>query len=194
MNGIPVRLFVALQIPDDVRNALNRFVEPLRSLAPRAKWVRAENLHVTLNFLGNTDPLKVNSIKNALSEIQSGQPVTLNFRGLGFFPNERRPRVFWVGIEASTNLAAVAARIDRAIHAVGFPSEDRPFAPHLTLARFDAPTIPPRLVAAIDENAFRNFGSTVAHDFHLIESKLRSTGAEYTSLQSFQFVTERPSK
>ena len=185
-----MRLFVAIEIPGDIRSALAVFVKELRRTAPQAKWVRAENLHVTLKFLGETEAAKLGAIQGALDPIRSVQPVTLELHRLGFFPNERRPRVFWAGMEASANLKALAEDIDRGMHPLGFPLEERPFTPHLTLARFNPPGLPPNLASAVTQNSSRSFGSFTAREFHLIESKLKSTGAEYTTVQSFPFVAE----
>jgi RNA 2',3'-cyclic 3'-phosphodiesterase len=114
----------------------------------------------------------------------------LEFRRLGFFPNEKRPRVFWAGMDSSANLRPLAEDIDHCMHQLSFPLDDRPFTPHLTLARFDPPGLPPNLGGAVKQHVSRSFGSLTAREFHLIESKLKSTGAEYTTVQSFPFVTE----
>jgi 2'-5' RNA ligase len=185
-----VRLFVAIEISSEIRNALALFLKELRGVAPLAKWVRAENLHVTLKFLGETEPAKVSAINNTLGTIRSEQPITLEFRGLGFFPNEKRPRIFWAGIESSLSLKILAEEIDQKLHQLGFQIEDRPFAPHLTLARFHPPGLAPKLGHKVAEHPSRSFGSLTTREFHLIESKLKSTGAEYTTLQSFPFVAE----
>lgn len=183
-------MFVAIEIPSEIRNTLALFLKEMRGVAPLAKWVRAENLHVTLKFLGETKPEKVPAIGNTLGSIRGGHPVALEFRGLGFFPNEKRPRVFWVGMEASPNLKVLAEDIDQRLHGLGFPIEDRPFTPHLTLARLNPPGLPPKLGHAVAENLSRSFGSLTSREFQLIESKLKSTGAEYTTVQSFPFVAE----
>jgi len=185
-----VRLFVAIEIPDEIRNALAEFLKDMRGIAPQVKWVRAENLHVTLKFLGETDAAKLRVIEGTLNSIRSPRPVSLEFRGLGFFPNEKRPRVFWAGMEASANLRTIAQDIDRGLHKLSFPLENRPFTPHLTLARFDPPGLPAKLGPAVTAHSSRCFGSLTAREFHLIESKLKSSGAEYTTLQSFLFVAE----
>ncbi len=185
-----MRLFVAIEVPSDIRSAVAAFIEEFRPLAVQTKWVRAESIHITLKFIGGTDPGNLRRIESALAGVRSAQPVTLQFRGVGFFPNEKRPRVFWIGTESSPNLKTLAADIDQSLHQLGFTMEDRPFIPHLTLARFNAPSLPPKLIAAAKENAARSFGSLTAREFHLIESKLKSTGAEYTTLHSFPFVAE----
>jgi RNA 2',3'-cyclic 3'-phosphodiesterase len=185
-----VRLFIAIEIPQTIRSNFASLLKEFRVIAPHLKWVRAENLHVTLKFLGETESAKLGALQNVLSAIRSPEPVNLEFRGLGFFPNEKRPRVFWAGLEASANLKQLAAGIDQAAHRLGFPLEERPFTPHLTLARFRLPGIPPKLLQAIREKSAQAFGSLRTAEVHLIESKLKPAGAEYTTLQSFRFATE----
>jgi RNA 2',3'-cyclic 3'-phosphodiesterase len=185
-----VRLFIAIEIPENIRTAFASLLNEFRAIAPQLKWVRAENLHVTLKFLGETESVKLAELRNVLSAVRSSEPVNLEFCGLGFFPNEKRPRVFWAGMETSPNLKTLAADIDQVTHRLGFPLEERPFAPHLTLARFPLPGIPPKFLQAIREKGAQTFGSLRTHDFHLIESKLKPTGAEYTTVQTFQFATE----
>jgi len=164
-----MRLFIAIAIPEEIRAAYAGLIQEFRELAPQAKWVRGENLHVTLKFLGETPPAKWEELRSALVEIHSPEPVKLEFQGLGFFPNERRPRVLWAGMEAPARLKMLAGDVDRVAHALGFPLEERPFTPHLTLARFNPLT---------------------AMEFQVIESKLKSAGAEYTTLQTYGFAPE----
>jgi 2'-5' RNA ligase len=183
-----MRLFVALEIPSEVRKNLASLIESLRAVSPQTRWVRPENLHVTLKFIGEVPEAKLSVIRGALASVRSEQPVTLDFRGLGFFPNEKHPRVFWAGIEASPDLKTLAAEIDGATEKLGIPREQRPFSPHLTVARFEPPRLPEKLRAAIQENAGREFGSLRTTQFHLIESKLKSSGAEYTTVESFPFA------
>jgi RNA 2',3'-cyclic 3'-phosphodiesterase len=183
-----MRLFVALEIPPEVRENLAALLKSLREVSPQTRWVRPKNLHVTLKFIGEVPAAKLSDIRGALAGVRSEQPVVLDFRGLGFFPNEKRPRVFWAGIEASSNLKTLAADIDGATEKLGIPREQRPFSPHLTLARFEPSRLPETLRSAIQENAGREFGSLRASQFHLIESKLKPSGAEYTTVESFPFA------
>jgi RNA 2',3'-cyclic 3'-phosphodiesterase len=183
-----LRLFIAIELTNEIRSAVAGLQGELRNAAPQAKWVRAENLHVTLKFLGPTEPDKLVAIQNALGSLRNPEPGVLHFHGLGFFPNEKRPRVFWMGMKASPNLPPLVEAIDHAMHKLGFPLETRPFAPHLTLARFEPAGLPAKLGTAVTENSTRNFGSLIAREFHLIESKLKPTGAEYTTVQSFPFA------
>ena len=185
-----MRLFVALETPAAVRENLADLLKSLRAVSPQTRWVRPENLHVTLKFIGEVPETRLAAIRSAIAGVRSDQPVTLDFRGLGFFPNDEHPRVFWVGIAASQNLKSVAADIDKAMEKLGIPREQRPFSPHLTLARFEPPGLPDKLRSAIQENAARDFGSLRTSQFHLIESKLKSSGAEYTTLERFPFAAE----
>ncbi len=183
-----MRLFVAIEISPQIRAAFAALLKQFRDIAPHAKWVRAEHLHVTLKFLGNTDPAKLGALQDVLGAVRSEQSATLEFRGLGFFPNENRPHVFWAGMEASPNLKSLAADIDHAAHRLGFPLEERPLTPHLTLARFDPPGIARKLQEAICAHKTQSFGSLTTAEFHLIESKLKPTGAEYTTVQTVRFA------
>lgn len=185
-----MRLFVALEIPSAVRENLAALIRELRTLAPQAKWVRAENLHVTLKFIGEVPDTKLEAIRTALASVRSNLPVTLGFRGVGFFPDGKHPRVFWAGIEASANLKALVANLESATEKFEIPREKRPFSPHLTLARFESPKLTDPFRAAIATNVVHDFGSSRTNQFHLIESKLKSAGAEYTTLQSFPFAAE----
>ena len=185
-----MRLFVALEIPTVVRQNLAALVDSLRAITKEPRWVRPENLHVTLKFLAEVAEGKLDRILGALRAIRSEQQVTADFRGLGFFPDDKHPRVFWAGIEASSNLKTLAADIDSAVLEFGIAREKRAFSPHLTLARIERPRLPEALRAAITTNAHREFGSLQTNEFCLIQSKLRPSGAEYTTLASFQFTAK----
>lgn len=184
-----MRLFVALEIPTDVRENLAAMAQALRAISKEPRWVRPENLHVTLKFLAEVPETKLEAVRAALGQIRSEQPVKLEFRGMGFFPNERHPRVFWAGIKASTNLKKLAEDIEGEMEKLGISREQRPFSPHLTLARFERPGVPEKLRSAIAENAQRDFGKLRTNEFLLIQSKLKSSGAEYTTLASFPFAS-----
>ncbi|HEU0369455.1 MAG TPA: RNA 2',3'-cyclic phosphodiesterase, partial [Candidatus Acidoferrum sp.] len=108
----------------------------------------------------------------------------------GFFPNARRPTVVWAGLRALQELAALAGKIVTALAVCGVSPETRPFAPHLTLARLKDTRLSDALRAQIERAQNRSFGKQIVRDFHLIESKLKSTGAEYTTLRSFPFAGE----
>lgn len=180
-----MRLFVAMDIPEGVRAALSAIVAKLRPVCPKARWVRIEGLHVTLKFIGETPDGRVPEIRSALASIAPGPPIAIHFRGLGFFPNARRPRVFWAGVEAGPDLSAVAAVVDEALRPLGIAREERAFAPHLTLARFDPPRSQDALQSSVEKFGPLEFGDVTANEFHLYQSVLKRGGAEYTRLATF---------
>jgi RNA 2',3'-cyclic 3'-phosphodiesterase len=154
-----MRLFVALDIPGPIREGISSYVNDLRRIAPDVKWVRPESYHITLKFIGEWKR-DVREVIEALKKVEAG-PVDVAIRGNGFFPTERSPRVFWVGIEDlgrqsgeesrsvappdrarapgptldNSKLAMMAKSVDEACSGLGIESEDRAFSPHLTLAR-----------------------------------------------------------
>jgi 2'-5' RNA ligase len=190
-----VRLFVALEIPSAVRDRFAALIHELRALqlkssAKKPRWVRPENLHVTLKFIGHIELVKLDPIRATLANVRSEAPADLQFRGLGFFPNAKRPRVLWAGTATSPNLAAIAGDVDASLAELGIPAEERAFTPHLTLARCEPSGISAALSAAVERDSARDFGELRTNQFHLIESKLKPSGAEYTTLQSFVFAAE----
>jgi 2'-5' RNA ligase len=198
-----MRLFVALDIEAFIRARLEEFVAAHRHLAPEARWVGAQTFHITLKFIGERRVDEAEAMRQALARIQAA-PVTLRFCGTGFFPNPRSARVFWVGIEADASLAALAQRVDRGLSQLQVAPEERPFSPHLTLARGgDArhprggsgrPHFQPgdqatrcfaALQEALQEQPAPDFGVMTAHEFFLYESKLSPAGVQYTKLARF---------
>jgi 2'-5' RNA ligase len=115
-----MRIFVALDIGDAIRERISRFMEGLRGFAPDARWVRPESLHVTLKFVGEKPPEFVEKIKDALSSVHA-EAFEITFRGYGFFPGPKAARVFWIGIESGPQLAAIAKTLDETLFALGIP-------------------------------------------------------------------------
>ena len=183
-----MRLFVALDLPDQVRHSIAELIAKLQPKSRAARWIKPENLHITLKFIGHVGNEKLSPIQSALSSIRADQPVELHFRGMGFFPNEHHPRAFWCGIASSPNLAELAANIDRALVPLGIEAETRPFTPHLTLARFKSDEGIREVVHATNEMKSTDFGAATETNFHLYESLLKSTGAQYNRVASFPFV------
>jgi len=183
-----LRIFVALDIPDEVRGKLSELSARLRRACPQARWARVEGLHVTLKFIGEAPPEQVERIKTGLANIRAAAPVEMNFRGVGFFPDDRRPRVFWAGIAATPNLGELAAEVERRLEPLGIPREQRPFRPHLTLARFNSGEGLERLREAVQSAGPLDFGATRTGDLHLYQSRLKPGGAEYTRLETISFA------
>lgn len=191
-----MRIFVALEIPEIVRLRIMRFSEEVREFAPQARWVQPESLHVTLKFIGERPPPEVEEIAHSLAEVRS-ESFAINFRGCGFFPTAKAARVFWVGIEESAPLAALANSVDEACGRAGVMREEREFNPHLTLARVGRSGAPHRMQGDKTNPAFEklrerlatiqtsDFGTMKAREFILYQSKLSPKGADYTAMARF---------
>ena len=185
-----MRLFAALAISTDVRKSLESLIRELREADPNPKWVNPDNLHVTLKFIGEVVPEKVMEIGDALASVRVQQQVIAEFRGIGFFPDPRRASVAWVGIQPADVLSALAVEVNRVLVLAGIPREEKPFVPHLTIARFKEARLSTVLRAEIEKRKSREFGTLATSEFHLIESKHKSAGAEYTTLRSFRLAPE----
>lgn len=183
-----MRLFVALDVPDETRRALGEAIRRFENVCHGARWMQAESIHITLKFIGEVEETKLPAIEDSLANVKSSGPTEIAFQNFGFFPNERHPRVFWLGIEAGRDLAALAAGISSALEPVGIPREGRTFRPHLTLARFKTEKGLPKLREIVAPLAHQSFGNTVATQFHLYESMLNPSGAVHTKLASYRFA------
>src|SRR5260370_40675065 len=128
-----MRIFVALDIEEEIRKRLQHFTEEMRQLVPGARWVSPESLHVTLKFIGEKPDAAVKQIEEARGSINA-EPFQMRFHGAGFFPTAKAARVFWLGIEGEAGLADLAAKVEESLAAVRGPEEQRGFSPHLTLA------------------------------------------------------------
>lgn len=192
-----MRIFVALDIEDAIRQRLQNFMDGVRRFAPDARWVRPEALHVTLKFIGEKRQETVEEIKNVISTAQ-GQPLDITFRGYGFFPTAKSPPVFWAGIECGPELAKLAKTIEETTSAIGIPKEEHPFSPHLTLARAagrsGAPSRRPgdrpntsflRLQQRLATMPGPEFGTMSAREFFLYQSQLSRGGSHYTKIARF---------
>jgi 2'-5' RNA ligase len=189
-----VRVFVALDIPEHVRAAIGALIDRLGAVCSDARWAATQGTHVTLKFIGEVQPERIESITSSLARIHFPNFIRLKFRGLGFFPNERRPRVLWAGIEAGADLGALAAAVETSVEPLGIAKEQRIFSPHLTLARFETARGKPagsaldRLRETISRAGPFEFGSGTASQFHLYQSVLKRGGAEYTRLATFRLA------
>ena len=190
-----MRIFVGLDIPDSIRSAIARYIDGVRNFAPDVRWVRPESFHVTLKFIGEQKPEQVEQIKRELATIKS-VPFDIAFREIGFFPNPKRPRVFWVGIHAPEALPQLAVAVDEAVARTGVARETNAYKPHLTLAREGSgrphskrghrPDIKlARLADKLKALPQPDFGTMTARGFFLYESKLSPSGARYFKLQAF---------
>ena len=178
-----MRIFIALDIPAEVRARLTEFMERARALAPEARWARVEGLHVTLKFVGHASDERVEQIKSALRSIKAA-PFIVRFEGIGFFPNPKAARVFWAGVEGGADLPRLASAIDAALEKLGVERETKPYHPHLTLARTSAR--PLRELQTLLSDPPPQFGTMTAREFFLYQSQPQKGGSKYTKLERFR--------
>ncbi len=194
-----MRIFIGIDLDPEIRGRISRFLEGVQGFAPDARWVRPESLHITLKFIGEQTPERVEAIAERLRRVNSGE-FEIRAGGYGFFPTAKAARVFWIGIHAGPQLAELAGTIDVATAELGIPREDRPFSPHLTLARAGAGRSsgspkwrkgdgPNSAFAVLDKRLAAmgelDFGTMTAREFILYQSELSPGGSKYTKLQRF---------
>jgi 2'-5' RNA ligase len=161
----------------------------LRPLAPGVAWVAAENLHITLKFLGGVETPRLELVEKALERAVAGAaPFDLTIAGLGAFPTPTRPRVIWAGaVGGKSELVALAGRVERELAPIGFPREERPFSPHVTLGRVREPRRNERLGEALVRTATDPFGTVRVERLSLMRSDLSPRGARYSELSGHSF-------
>jgi 2'-5' RNA ligase len=185
-----MRLFVAHELPSSVRSALGDVSARLRSRAGRGvRWTDPAGIHLTLKFIGEVEAAAVAAIRRALAAIRAENPLEVGFRGLGWFPDARHPRVLWAGVEAGSELAELAAEIERVLEPLGIARETRKFQPHLTLARIKSQEKLDDLRGEVERLGAPEFGRAAYTEFDLMESSLRPQGAVHTRVERYSFTT-----
>jgi len=181
-----MRLFTAIDLSPEVAGRLDALIAKLRPLA-RIRWSPAANLQITTKFIGHWPEERLPQLQAALAGIDRRAPIPIRIRGLGFYPNQKSPRVFWAGVEAPQELSTLARDIDSALTTLGVEPESRAYSPHITLARIKeaAPALGLRLEAEQPD-----FGSFLADRFYLYISKPGPSGSVYTKLSEFPFTTQ----
>lgn len=178
----PLRLFAAVDLPPSSKDQVERAISPWRERLPNARWVKPENWHVTVKFMGRTYPRLVEKVHEACEAAASGiRPFRVELAGLGVFPRPTKARVFWVGLDDEGGLAALAAALDRELERE-FPPEKRGFTAHLTVARLNPPS-------PVDQEALAETRLGAAPfkvgELVLYRSHLSPKGARYEPLARF---------
>jgi len=188
-----IRAFIAVDLDDAVIEKIFNAIEILQSRITEIRWLKKENLHLTLKFLGNIAEPQVESIAAALGQaLRLFSPCTINARGLGVFPDFRRPKILWVGLSGD-QLAELAAKIESALVPLGFVPETRVFTPHLTIGRWRESSRPAKNLRheIASWNDFE-FGACALRQIVLFQSVLKPEGASYRELRIIQLGVELP--
>lgn len=183
-----IRSFLAFELPPDIRRILERVSAEVKEFGLDVRWVKVENIHLTMIFMGNVHQEKLSDMGDEIKEVcERYQAIEISINGIGFFPDMKRPRVLWLGLAGDLErLSRLRDDLQRHLARFGIKEEGRPFRPHLTLGRFRK-TISPE--ARLDE-LVRKYGNLKGPncsvgELVLFKSDLRPRGAEYTRLASW---------
>jgi 2'-5' RNA ligase len=180
------RSFFAVELSKEITAGVRMIQGGLRERMVGVRWVRPEGIHLTLQFLGEVDPDRIEGI---VSKAEKGTeaigPFTIGIRGCGGFPNTKNPRVIWIGVDDPSGLLKkLQARVEEAMDGLGFAKEGRDYSPHLTLGRLHTGKGKGTVAQALDDIRESNLGTMEVREICLFRSHLKPTGAEYTKLKT----------
>jgi RNA 2',3'-cyclic 3'-phosphodiesterase len=184
---VDIRCFIAINLPSEWKGRLAELETRLKEARADVSWVKPENVHLTLKFLGGVEETRIPLVKKALQKgLQGQKPLTLSLAGLGVFPNPRYPRVVWVGMEGDTErLQKLQGIVEQAMAELGFPREARSFSPHITLGRMRSQQNAISLMDLLRRLGDYRLDSVEAKSVELMRSQLHPEGAVYTVLERF---------
>jgi len=194
-NDKSLRLFVAIELPPEVREAVCRITATLKTKVEDVRWINVDGIHITLKFLGSVSSPSVETVEKAIGPLCSAYPsFDLSLGALGAFPGLDRPRVIWAALDGETErLTALQGEIEKRCADIGFPEEKRIYTPHLTLGRVKSykgsrkPNTPEEVFRAVN---FTDIPRFRALSVHLYKSDLTPEGAVYTKLKTFPLKGE----
>jgi 2'-5' RNA ligase len=180
-----VRAFIAFELPGHIISVIKSLQQDLKKDGPRLRWVRPQNIHLTLKFLGNIQPKRIPAVERAMTQaLQGKRSLALKIQGMGVFPGIRRPRVLWIGLGGDIQaLEQLQAVLENALDAEAFERDRRPFKAHLTLARMPKRIDGRRLLQVIEKAGNFNTEEFFCNELILFQSDLRPQGAIYTPLK-----------
>jgi RNA 2',3'-cyclic 3'-phosphodiesterase len=180
-----VRVFFSIELPDEIKENIEKFIGGLKSELGPMKWISKNNLHVTLKFLGNVEENKIEDLVNTVGKLTKGfGPIKIDFGGFGAFPDPKHPRVIWTGINGGAGeLKKLADKIEDELCKKGYGEEEREFSPHLTIGRIKESIVTAALSRFIKENEQTSLGSFVVNDISLMKSTLMKNGPVYEELK-----------
>lgn len=183
-----IRAFIAIELPPDIQNRLEQVSQQLQQVLAGSpiRWVQTSNMHLTLKFLGDVSEKNLDLLTEMIrNEAESHFEHEFSVGGLGAYPSLKRPRVIWVGVEAPAELLALQTGIENKTVKLGYPREERPFSPHLTLGRVSRSVTNQenrRIGEALQVVKIGFLGVVFVKEIRLYKSVLKPSGPEYTSL------------
>jgi 2'-5' RNA ligase len=182
-------VFIAVPLPGDLKAKLTALQQEFQRFPLEAAWVREAGFHITLKFLGEVDSSQIGPIFSCMAETgQCYHPFSVTLCGVGVFPHESSPRVLWVGIQDETGLLRqIQQTLEAGLAQIGYRPEDRPFAPHLTLARLKRVSRRGEFLAGLKAHREAMLGQLNVDHIELIESQLHPSGARYSTVKAVHF-------
>ncbi len=183
-----LRSFIAVEVPAEIQKTISQSLAPLQQSLPKPliRWVAPQNVHLTLKFLGDVSPINLERLAEAIRiEAEAHQAFSMSVGGIGAFPNSRRPRVIWIGLEAPAALAALQRGVEAASASLGYVAENRPFSPHLTVGRVGQSISVAdlhKIHTALDGMEVGELGQVQVEAIHIFKSDLHPGGSVYTPL------------
>jgi len=179
------RSFIAVELSKEIAAGVRKIQGRLRDRAAGVSWVRPEGIHLTLRFLGDVDPGRVEGIASRAEEcVKAIAPFFIGIRGCGGFPNPRNPRVIWIGVEDPAGLLKeIQAKVEQGMEEMGFTREARAYTPHLTIGRLRSGKGKGEVAQALEAMKGCDLGTMEVREICLFRSQLKPTGAEYTKLK-----------
>ncbi|MBI4690412.1 MAG: RNA 2',3'-cyclic phosphodiesterase [Nitrospirae bacterium] len=185
-----IRCFIAIELPEEIKKDIDAHVERLKATGADVKWVKVENLHLTLKFLGSAPEKMIPDISRKLLEIaKQHNSFYIRMSGAGVFPNMKFPRIVWLGINDSDEIKRLQRDIDESMKEFGFEPEDRDFSPHLTIGRVRSSRNKDNLMKELTTLKDVDFGNIKVEKITLMKSELKTTGAEYFRLSEIPIGT-----
>jgi len=182
-----LRSFIAIELPESIQSALSDIQKDFKKSDVDVRWVRPENIHLTLKFLGTIEESMAGSITDVLQKVSGNYGTfTMTLTGVGVFPHDRSPRVVWVGSKDSDILIDLQRDIDEGLASLGFEREKRKYTAHLTLGRVKSSRGKRALMEKIETYREREFGSFDVGTISLMKSDLGPEGAKYTRVAEFR--------
>ena len=185
-----LRSFIAVEIPAEIQNAIAHSIASIKNTLPKPliRWVAPHNVHLTLKFLGDVSPANLERLADTLKdEIVTHKMFSMSIGGIGAFPTQRRARVIWVGLDAPPALAALQRGVDAVSVQLGYPREERPFSPHLTIGRVAqtaSSTDLQQIRSALESTKVGILGTVCVEAIHIFKSDLQPGGSVYTLLHT----------
>ncbi|MCK4648773.1 RNA 2',3'-cyclic phosphodiesterase [bacterium] len=187
-----VRTFIATKLTPEILSNISKLQEELKKTVLEVKWVKPENIHLTLKFLGHIIPEELEKVKLATREaLKPFAPFEISVSGLGAFPKINYPRIIWTGIDkGKEELKRIAFSIEKNLAKIGFAREKKSFSPHLTLGRVKSSKGRERLIEALSLVKTSNLGSMRVAKIFIVKSELRPQGPVYTTLEEIDLKRE----